>query len=65
MRLCKLQLRYYPPGIILQYEQAGCQLEKPVELLNLKPETDIEARPCPAAPALYVHPRAWLAGALQ
>lgn len=44
MRLCKLQLRYYPPGIILQYEKAGFQLTKPLELLNLTSEADIEAR---------------------
>lgn len=41
-KLRKFLLRYYPPGIILQYEREGVMKQKPVDLLDLTPETDVE-----------------------
>ncbi|GFH05723.1 WD_REPEATS_REGION domain-containing protein, partial [Haematococcus lacustris] len=41
-KLKKFLLRYYPPGIILQYERDGCMKQKPVDLLGLSPDTDVE-----------------------
>merc|ERR1711981_356310 len=35
-------LRYYPPGIILEYEQADELRNKSIDLLNLSAETDVE-----------------------
>jgi dynein assembly factor with WDR repeat domains 1 len=42
MKLKKLLLRYYPPGIILQYEKDGVIKQKPIDLLDLTPDADIE-----------------------
>lgn len=42
MKLKKFLLRYYPPGIILQYEKDGQMKQKPVDLLDLTPDVDIE-----------------------
>lgn len=41
-KLKKLMLRYYPPGIILQYEISGFMKQKPIDLLDLSPDTDLE-----------------------
>lgn len=41
-KLRKFLLRYYPPGIILQYERDGVMMQKPIDLLDLTPEVDIE-----------------------
>lgn len=41
-KLRKFLLRYYPPGIILQYERDGAMMQKPVDLLDLTPDVDIE-----------------------
>lgn len=39
MRLKKFLLRYYPPGIILEYEKANKEPEtKSIDLLNLTEE---------------------------
>ena len=42
MKLRRFLLRYYPPGIILEYEQGGELRNKPVDLLTLTPESDLE-----------------------
>merc|ERR1712216_307106 len=42
MKLKRFLLRYYPPGILLEYEQQGELLQKSVDLLSLTPETDVE-----------------------
>ena len=42
MKLKRFLLRYYPPGIILEYETQGELRQKAVDLLTLTPETDIE-----------------------
>jgi hypothetical protein len=44
VKLKKFLLRYYPPGIILQYERDGQMLQKPVDLLDLTPDVDVEVR---------------------
>ena len=44
--------RYYPPGIILEYtDSVGDELTKPIDLLHLTPDTDVDVRrsPLPAA----------------
>jgi dynein assembly factor with WDR repeat domains 1 len=41
-KLKKLMLRYHPPGIILQYEISGFTKQKPIDLLDLSPDTDLE-----------------------
>jgi dynein assembly factor with WDR repeat domains 1 len=41
-KLKKLLLRYYPPGIILQYSINGCMKQKPIDLLDLNADTDLE-----------------------
>ena len=41
-KLKKFLLRYYPPGIILQYEQDGVMKQKPVDLLDLTLDVDVE-----------------------
>ncbi|PNH06746.1 Outer row dynein assembly protein 16 [Tetrabaena socialis] len=42
-KLKKFLLRYYPPGIILQYERDGVMKQKPIDLLDLTPDiADIE-----------------------
>ena len=43
-KLKKFLLRYYPPGIILQYERDGQMKQKPIDLLDLTPDADIEVR---------------------
>merc|ERR1711988_1838729 len=42
MKLKRFLLRYYPPGIILEYEQADELRNKSIDLLNLSGETDVE-----------------------
>ena len=44
VKLKKFLLRYYPPGIILQYERDGVMKQKPVDLLELGPGADIEVQ---------------------
>ena len=48
MKLKKFLLRYFPSGIILQYERDGVMKQKPVDLLDLAPGVDVEvcADPC-------------------
>ncbi len=42
MKLKKFQLRYYPPGIVLEYTKSNGELEiKSIDLLNLNEETNI------------------------
>eukprot|EP00795_Rhopilema_esculentum_P016681 gene16681-8123_t len=43
MRLRRFLLRYYPPGIILEYEQSKTLKTKSIDLLDLKPESDVDA----------------------
>ena len=38
MKLKRFLLRYYPPGIILEYEQQNILKTKSIDLLDLKPE---------------------------
>lgn len=47
MKLRKFLLRYYPPGIILQYEKDGQMRQKVINLLDLSPDSRVEvnARP--------------------
>lgn len=44
VKLRKFLLRYYPPGVILQYEQDGQTRQKPVDLLDLSPDSNAEVR---------------------
>ncbi|GCB75054.1 hypothetical protein scyTo_0020314, partial [Scyliorhinus torazame] len=37
MRLKRFLLRYYPPGIILEYEKGGETKNKSIDLLDLTP----------------------------
>jgi hypothetical protein len=47
-KLKKLLLRYYPPGIILEYEDhTGAFQQSNLDLLNLDVETNVEVRPFP------------------
>jgi hypothetical protein len=41
-KLKKFLLRYYPPGVILEYESEGQLLQKSIDLLDLTPEDDVE-----------------------
>lgn len=42
-KLKKLMLRFYPPGLILQYEAVGgFPKQKPIDLLDLSADTDLE-----------------------
>uniref|UniRef100_A0A4W4FP27 Dynein assembly factor with WD repeat domains 1 n=1 Tax=Electrophorus electricus TaxID=8005 RepID=A0A4W4FP27_ELEEL len=41
MRLKRLHIRYYPPGIILDYEKGGQQRTKSIDFLDLTPDTDV------------------------
>ncbi|KAB1279281.1 Dynein assembly factor with WDR repeat domains 1 [Camelus dromedarius] len=43
MKLKSLLLRYYPPGIMLEYENSGELKTKSIDLLDLDPSTDINA----------------------
>ena len=43
MKLKRFLLRYYPPGIILEYLRSNGEIEtKSIDLLNLTPQTNIE-----------------------
>ena len=43
MKLKRFLLRFYPPGIILEYLRSNGEIEtKSIDLLNLTPETDVE-----------------------
>jgi len=43
MKLKKFLLRYYPPGIILEYIKSNNEIEvKSIDLLNLNETTDVE-----------------------
>lgn len=44
VKLRKFLLRYYPPGVILQYEKDGQTRQKPVDLLDLSPDSNAEVR---------------------
>ncbi|XP_044096803.1 dynein assembly factor with WDR repeat domains 1 isoform X2 [Neovison vison] len=43
MKLKGLLLRYYPPGIMLEYEKSGELRTKSIDLLNLSSSTDVNA----------------------
>ena len=43
MRLKRFLLRYYPPGVILEYEQGGSVKTKSIDLLDLKPDSDVDS----------------------
>merc|ERR1712179_165089 len=43
MKLRRFLLRYYPPGIILEYEQSKVMKTKSIDLLDLQPESDVSA----------------------
>nr|KAF6353120.1 dynein assembly factor with WD repeats 1 [Pipistrellus kuhlii] len=43
MKLKSLLLRYYPPGIMLEYEKSGELKTKSIDLLDLSPSTDVSA----------------------
>nr|KAF6449995.1 dynein assembly factor with WD repeats 1 [Molossus molossus] len=43
MKLKSLLLRYYPPGIMLEYEKSGELKTKSIDLLDLHPSTDVNA----------------------
>jgi hypothetical protein len=55
MKLKKLLLRYYPPGIILQYDVDGCMKVKPLDLLDLTPDVDLEVGCCWLPPCRNHH----------
>lgn len=43
MKLKKFLLRYYPPGIILEYIKSNGEKEiKSIDLLNLNEQTDVD-----------------------
>jgi hypothetical protein len=42
MKLKRFLLRYFPPGIILEYETNGETKQKTVDLLDLNVDTDAE-----------------------
>ena len=42
MKLKKFLLRYYPPGIMLQYEKDGQMRQKLINLLDLSTESNVE-----------------------
>lgn len=42
MKLKKFLVRYYPPGIILQYEKDNMMKQKPIDLLDLTPDVDVD-----------------------
>jgi len=42
MKLKRFLLRYFPPGIILEYESNGEMKQKTIDLLSLTVETDVE-----------------------
>eukprot|EP01048_Picozoa_sp_COSAG05_P015441 COSAG05_NODE_1864_length_3937_cov_21.205315_7_plen_275_part_00 len=42
MKLKRFLLRYYPPGIILEYESGGVDFTKPIDLLGLTPDVDVD-----------------------
>lgn len=43
MKLKKLLLRYYPPGVILEYAKSNGEIEvKSIDLLNLNETTNVE-----------------------
>jgi dynein assembly factor with WDR repeat domains 1 len=42
MKLKRFLLRYFPPGIILEYESHGELKQKTIDLLQLSVETDVE-----------------------
>jgi hypothetical protein len=42
MKLKRFLLRYFPPGIILEYENNGETKQKTVDLLDLTVDTDAE-----------------------
>jgi dynein assembly factor with WDR repeat domains 1 len=41
-KLRKLMLRFYPPGLILQYDVGGFVKQKPIDLLDISVDTDLE-----------------------
>jgi len=42
MKLKRFLLRYFPPGVILEYERSNGEIEtKSIDLLNLSHETDV------------------------
>ena len=44
MKLKRFLLRYYPPGIIIEYQRSNGEIEtKSIDLLNLTQQTDIES----------------------
>ena len=42
VKLKKFLLRYYPPGIILEYEHEATLMQRSVDLLDLTPDTEVE-----------------------
>eukprot|EP00730_Choanoeca_flexa_P006819 TRINITY_DN12228_c1_g2_i13.p2 TRINITY_DN12228_c1_g2~~TRINITY_DN12228_c1_g2_i13.p2 ORF type:complete len:114 (+),score=11.72 TRINITY_DN12228_c1_g2_i13:94-435(+) len=42
MRLLRFLLRYYPPGIILEYTKSNQERSKCISLSNLNPETNLD-----------------------
>uniref|UniRef100_A0A4W6FSF0 Uncharacterized protein n=1 Tax=Lates calcarifer TaxID=8187 RepID=A0A4W6FSF0_LATCA len=42
MKLKRFLVRYYPPGITLEYEKGGCLRTRSIDLLDLTPETNID-----------------------
>jgi dynein assembly factor with WDR repeat domains 1 len=44
MKLKRFLLRYFPPGIILEYQRTNGEIEtKSIDLLNLTHQTDIDS----------------------
>ncbi len=43
MKLKRFLLRYFPPGVILEYESKGDMKSKDIDLLDLSPDTDLDA----------------------
>lgn len=42
VKLKKFLLRYYPPGLIIDYERDGSLKQKTIDLLDIIDETDLD-----------------------
>ncbi|KAJ3290895.1 Dynein assembly factor with WDR repeat domains 1 [Borealophlyctis nickersoniae] len=43
MKLKRMLLRYYPPGVILEYEQGGTVKSKTIDILDLRPTSNVSS----------------------
>ena len=43
MKLKRFLLRYFPPGLTIEYEQSGQRRSRTLDLLTLTPYSDVDA----------------------